>query len=101
LEKRNKLILVSFLSVLLTACAGAAAFYGIEWPESGLIDDAVLFVPKDSTAKKDLPMTACKPDETLAGKCVVLLKEEFFNLLRENKELKIRVAELERRCGNP
>lgn len=99
MEKRSKILIA--MCLLLTACAGAAAFYGIEWPASGLIDDAVLFVPKGSTAKKDLPMTVCKPDPDQPGKCVVMLEEDFFNLLRENKELKIRVAELERRCGKP
>lgn len=93
MAKRNNIVLAC---LLLFSCASATNYYGIEWPESGLIDDAVLFVPKGSNAKKDLPMTTCKPDETVNGKCVVQLTEDFFNREREVEELKIRVAELER-----
>jgi len=67
---------IFILFVCLAGC-GAASFnyrnYGLA-PESY---EGKLLGPE---AKDDIPLSQCKPDEVVKGKCVVMFTDEFFRL---------------------
>lgn len=84
--------LVLFL-IALTSCASFAyKYFGIQWADSS--SQVILLGP---SKKDDKPFTICQ--ET--GKCVVMEESEFFKLRRDYEEMKVRLQELERRCGKP
>lgn len=103
--KKNKFFwfILFFVGIAcITACTSFAyKYYGIQFPESGKVDDVLLFVPKGSEAPKDIPFSTCKPDEQVAGKCIVSLQADYFSILKDNESCHVRLAELERRCGKP
>jgi hypothetical protein len=93
---RNSLVALLFL--FLFGCSSFAyKFYGIEWAER--TEDVKLFVPPGSTASKDISFKACEPTDDEPGKCVVTMRADYFRLLRDYETTKVRLEELERRCG--
>lgn len=64
-------------------CAGVAwRYYGVSMPEA-CYDQGTLLGPQP---KYDLPLVACKPDASSSGKCVLMLQDEFFRLLADDKQ---------------
>ncbi len=89
----KRIIFLSCLMLTVTACAVFSyRYYGIEFAEASR--DMTLLGPKPSDDKSFLECQS-------KGACVVLFEAEFFKLRRDYEEKSIRLAELERRCGNP
>lgn len=67
--------LLLLLVIILPACGATFAykFYGVDAVsyEGNLLGEK----PED-----DIPFARCKPDDVEKGKCVVMLKEEFFQM---------------------
>lgn len=76
------------LVVILVGCAGFSfKNYGLDLPD---YSQGKLLGP---TEADDLPITVCKPDELVKGKCVVMLATDFFRLKQDYEETKQRLKE--------
>ena len=49
--------------------------------------------------KQDLPLSECKPDERVRGKCVVMLSSEFFRMKFNYLDISNRLIACERRLA--
>ena len=75
------------LGSLLVGCASFNyRYYGLEAASY----EGKLLGPKP---ENDLPFSTCKPDETTAGKCVVMVSDEFFRMKQDYNETKQRLIE--------
>lgn len=75
--------------IIGTAPMGCAAvswhYYGMDLPSECYAKGSLLG-PKPS---QDLPLTVCEPDAHDRGKCGVLLREELFRLIQDDKQCHI------------
>lgn len=52
----------------------------------------------DKTGKDDLPLSVCKPDAKIKGKCIVVLKDEYFKFKNDYLATKQALIDLQRKC---
>lgn len=80
----------------LIACGATAKFpfraYGL-MPNSF---EGRLISP--TTPNGDLDLKECEPDAKVKGKCLVLLREEFFKLKADYLDIKQKLLDLQKRC---
>lgn len=51
-----------------------------------------------TTPNGDLDLNDCKPDDKVKGKCLVMLREEFFKLKSDYLDIKQKLLDLQKKC---
>lgn len=78
--------------VLLLSCASAAISYNYYGLAADSYDGKLLGVDES----KDLPLSICEPDAKVKGKCVVMLKAEFFKMKSDLDQTREKLISCER-----
>lgn len=86
--KRAKTFILGYGFGVLTlvACANVTyKYYGISMPDE-CYDKGTLLGKVGNDGWKDLPLTECKPDQSIKGKCVMQTTADFFNKEKDLQE---------------
>lgn len=84
------------LGFLLVGCAGFTfpyAYYGMNLMDSCYDHGDLL----GKTAADDQPVSLCKPDEKVKGKCVVMLADPFYNMKGDYLDCKQKLSDCEKK----
>lgn len=88
----RKLIVPLGISLLLSGCAGAVfpyKYYGLNAENYS----GALYGP---TVREDLNLMTCAPDDVSRGKCIVILKDEFYRLKNDFLTMRFQLKELQK-----
>ena len=88
----KRLLAVVLLSFAACGSTFSYKWYGLSLPH---YDHGSLL---DEKPEGDLPISVCEPDEVGAGKCVVILTDEFERMKADLEVLKVQLEDCQKRC---
>lgn len=85
----------------VVACAGVTyKYYGISLPDE-CYDKGNLLGKLGNAGWPDLPLSQCRPDDVVKGKCVVQIQDEYFKMKTELEQCRQALSDCQSGPPNP